>query len=113
MKKHLITLLLNFIFILTVKAQVWYPEGVYIGAEPSVVSVDNQVMTAARAGIDLNNSYWQISIYNGTSWSRLPLLTLSRNAELTDIKKFHNQIYVSGNFTFDNGKYSADRKSVV
>ena len=107
MKKHLITLLLNFILILTVKAQVWYPEGVYIGAEPSVVSVDNQVMTAARAGIDLNNSYWQISIYNGTSWSRLPLLTLSRNAELTDIKKFHNQIYVSGNFTFDNGKYSA------
>ena len=107
MKKHLITLLLNFILILSVKAQVWYPEGVYIGAEPSVVSIDNQVMTAARAAIDVNNSYWQISVYNGTSWSRLPLLTLSRNAELTDIKKFHNQIYVSGSFTFDNGKYSA------
>lgn len=107
MKKLLITLMLNLVLLLTVKAQVWYPEGVYNGAEPSVIAVDNQVMTAARAALDVNNSYWQISIYNGISWSRLPLLTLSRNAELTEIKKYHNQIYVSGNFTFESGKFSS------
>lgn len=107
MKKHLITLILNLLLIVTVKAQVWYPEGVYIGAEPSLVSVDNQVMTVGRSAIDATNSYWLVSVYNGTSWSRLPLLVLNRTAEVTDIKKFHNLIYISGSFTFDNGTYSS------
>ena len=107
MKRNLITLLLNLIVICSVKAQVWYPEGVFIGAEPTKVTVDNQVITIGRSGIDLVNSYWQVSVYNGVSWQRLPLLTLSRNAEITDIKKFRSLIYISGSFSFDNDKFSS------
>jgi hypothetical protein len=73
MKRKLITLLLNLILICSVKAQVWYPEGVYIGAEPSKVTVDNQVITIARSGFDIANSFWQVSVYNGVSWQRLPI----------------------------------------
>ena len=107
MKKHLITLLLNLILLVSLRAQVWYPEGVYIGAEPSLVAVENQVMTVGRSAIDATNSYWLVSIYNGASWIRLPLLTLNRAAELTEIRKYQGQIYISGNFTFDNGNYSS------
>lgn len=87
-------------------AQVWYPEGVFLNAEPSLITIDNQVITVGRSGVDVNNSYWTISVSDGNTWTRLPVLGLNKTAELTDIKKYQGMIYVSGNFTFDGGKYS-------
>lgn len=100
------------LFLLTVlpqwlQAQVWFPEGVYTQAPPSLITVDNQVITIARTGTDLSNSYWQVCVNDGRSWLKLPLLTLSKSAEVLDIKKYQGMVYVCGNFTFDNGSFNA------
>ncbi len=88
------------------KAQVWFPEGVYTQALPQLVAVDNQIITVARTGFDINGSYWQVCINDGRSWIKLPLLTLSKTAEILDVKKFQGMVYLCGNFTFDNGAYN-------
>lgn len=90
----------------TAKGQVWYPEGVYTFNEPTLVTADNQLITIARASVDATYSYWQVAIYDGGNWTRLPLLALNKTAELTDIKRFGKMIYVSGNFTFFNTGYN-------
>lgn len=86
------------------EAQVWYPEGVFLNGEPTMLTIDNQVITIGRSAIDATNSYWTVSISDGKTWFRLPLLTLSRQAEITDIKKYQGMIYISGNFSFDGNK---------
>ena len=91
----------------TSNAQVWYPEGVYTHNAPSLITVDNQLIAISKAGADLNNSFWQVSINEGSNWKRLPLLTLNKTAEIMDIKKYGGQIYVAGNFLFDNSAYNA------
>ncbi|MCC6817844.1 MAG: T9SS type A sorting domain-containing protein [Bacteroidia bacterium] len=104
--KYLLTLVLILTNLL-VNAQVWYPEGVFLGTEPSLMTIDNQVITIGRSHVDASNSYWVVSISDGTTWSKLPTLVLNKTAELTDIKKYQGMVYVSGNFTYDNGKYNA------
>lgn len=107
MKFNRLLLLLCFVASQESKAQVWYPEGVFLSAEPSMMTVDNQVITIGRTAVDAVNSYWTVSVYDGKVWNKLPILVLNKSAELTDIKKYQGLLYVSGNFTFDNGKYNA------
>lgn len=99
-------LVITFLFIMalgkTARGQVWYPEGVYTFNEPTLVAADNQLITIAKASVDATYSYWQVAVYDGGNWTRLPLLVLNKTAELTDIKRFGKMIYVSGNFTFFN-----------
>ncbi|HEY1044856.1 MAG TPA: hypothetical protein VGF79_00360, partial [Bacteroidia bacterium] len=81
------------------KAQVWFPEGVFPGVKPAAISVDNQIMSIGRFSVDANNSYWLVSVYDGKIWVKLPVLVLNKAAEITDIKKYKGEIYVSGSFT--------------
>jgi len=105
--KATISLVLTFVLCQLVQAQVWFPEGVFMSSPPSLITVDNQVTTISKLGTDVNNSYWQVSVNDGKLWVKLPKLTLSKTAEITDIVKYQGFIYVSGNFTFDNGAYNA------
>lgn len=105
--KHLASIFLFLILCHKTNAQVWYPEGVYTHNVPSMITVDNQLISISRAGSDLGNSYWQVSINEGSNWKKLPLLTLNKGAEILDIKKYAGQIFVAGNFTFDNAAYNA------
>lgn len=84
-------------------SQVWFPEGVYPNVKPVVMTVDNQIICAGKISVDINNSYWLVSVYDGKVWNRLPVLTLSRGAELLDIRRYKGLIYISGNFTFGAG----------
>lgn len=104
--KHLISMMLLALMFNTSKAQVWYPEGVFLNGEPTMMTIDNQVITIGRSAIDATNSYWTVSISDGKTWSKLPQLVLSRTAEITEIKKYQGMVYVAGNFTFDGGKYN-------
>lgn len=88
-------------------AQVWFPEGVYTQAAPSLIEVDNQLITVARSGIDNDFSYWQVCINDGKSWLRLPVLKLNKLAEIQDVKRYQGSIYLAGNFTYDNGNHNA------
>lgn len=105
--KHVLILILALIASRQVQAQVWYPEGVYLFQEPHLITVDNQLMTIGRSGIDANSSYWTIAVSDGKVWKKLPTLVLNKTAEVTQIKKYKNIIYVSGVFTFDGGKFSS------
>lgn len=105
--KHLAFIVFSFLLSPAIKAQVWYPEGVYTHNVPLMITVDNQLISISKAGNDLNNSFWQVSVNDGSNWKRLPLLTLNKGAEIMDIKKFGGQIYVAGNFLFDNSAYNA------
>lgn len=89
------------------KAQVWFPEGVYTHNVPFLLTVDNQLIGVSKVGSDQVNSYWQVSVNEGSNWKKLPLLTLNKGAEILDIKKFGGLIYVSGNFTVDNTSFNA------
>ena len=105
--KHLTCIVFCLVLSNSIKAQVWYPEGVYTHNVPWMISVDNQLISISRAGSDLNNSFWQVSVNEGSNWKKLPLLTLNKSAEVMDIKKYGGQIYVAGNFLFDNAAYNA------
>ncbi len=87
------------------KSQVWYPEGVFTHNTPSLIKVDHQVITISKAGFDVTGtkSFWQVSINNGKIWERLPLLVLSKTAEITDMIRCQGSIYVSGNFLYEEG----------
>mgnify|MGYP000144333761 CR=1 FL=1 len=80
-------------------AQVWYPEGVFFHSAPVIIKVDNQVMTVSKISVDAVNSSWQVCVFNGKSWEKLPVLILNRNAEITDMLRYQGMIYISGNFT--------------
>lgn len=105
--KHVLFLIVLLSCDFKLQAQVWYPEGVFLNSEPSLLTIDNQVITIGRSGVDINNSYWVVSVSDGKTWVKLPVLVLNKSAELTDIKKFQGMIYVSGNFLFDQGKYTS------
>lgn len=91
---------------LTVKAQVWYPEGVYLGKAPEKLFFENQLHVISLIERNNNRSLWQVSLFDGF-WKKLPLLELDKNAEITDFKKILGVIFISGRFTFDNGNYNA------
>lgn len=106
------TTLLIFVFVaLTTSisnAQVWYPEGIYNENQTQILESDNQqIISVSPALNDTSKSKYVVSLYNGKIWYKLPMLTLSRNAEVTDIKIYLGMVYVSGYFTFDNGTYNA------
>ena len=105
--KHLVCIVIGLALSKVSKAQVWYPEGVYTHSAPLMITVDNQLIGISKAGTDLTHSFWQVSINEGSNWKKLPLLTLNKAAEIMDIKKFGGQIYVAGNFLFDNSAYNA------
>lgn len=108
MKKiYLIALFLFLLNPIKSNAQVWYPEGVYYGPDPVAITVDNQVITIGRSYVDATNSYWIVSVSDGKTWNRLPVLVLNKAAEITDIKKFKGLYFVAGNFTFDGTKFSS------
>ncbi len=106
-KTYLIALFLFLLNPIKSEAQVWYPEGVYFGPDPVVITVDNQVITIGRSYVDATNSYWIVSINDGKTWNRLPVLVLNKTAEVTDIKKYKGLYFVAGNFTFDAAKFSS------
>jgi hypothetical protein len=83
-------------------AQVWYPEGVFLHNTPALIKVDNQVITISKTGVDATNSYWLVCQFNGKSWEKLPILTLNKTAEISDMIRYQGMLYVSGNFTFNN-----------
>lgn len=87
---------------LSVNAQVWFPEGVFPGVKPSIIAVDNQIMSVGRLSVDVNNSYWLVSVYDGKIWVKLPVLVLNKAAEISDVKKFKGELYISGSFTMGN-----------
>lgn len=104
----LIVFILQF-FATNAKAQVWFPEGEYsIPVTPVAFTIDNSlIFTIGKYTEDTSKSYWIVSKYDGRNWSTLPVLILNKTAEIITIKLYANQIYVGGNFTFDNGLYSS------
>lgn len=92
---------LSLVCLFNLQAQVWYPEGGYNQSQPTLITADNQLITVAKAGSDNINSYWQICVNEGSVWRKLPLLTLNKSAEVFDVKKYAGQIYLAGNFAFN------------
>ncbi len=104
----------SFIFVFIVllsnnaNAQVWYPEGIYNENQTIILESDNQqIISVSHSNNDTTKSKFIVSLFNGKIWYKLPELTLSRNAEITDIKIYLGMVYVSGYFNFDNGAYNA------
>lgn len=100
--KNKIALLLTFCLVQLSHSQVWFPEGVYTHVKPQIIEVDNQLISIGKLGADLNNSYWSVSIFDGKIWWKQPVLTLNRNAEISDICRYNGQIFVSGSFEIPN-----------
>lgn len=105
MRKKILLLAL-ICFNLITNAQVWYPEGVYLGKTPEKIFIDNQVHIVSLLERNNEFSFWQVSYYD-SYWKKLPVLKLDKNAEITDFKKILGVIFISGKFTFDNGSYNA------
>ncbi|MDP2174867.1 MAG: T9SS type A sorting domain-containing protein [Bacteroidota bacterium] len=105
LKSH--SLLLIFFANLSLYGQVWAPEGVYIGLPPHLIYADNQLHILSKLGEKNNSSFWQISTLEENRWIKRPILELNKNADIKDFKRFKNEFYVAGNFTFDNENYNA------
>jgi hypothetical protein len=108
MKKTTVFVLTLFLHIaITLNAQVWAPEGVYFGAAPHLIYADNQLHVLSKIGEKDQSSFWQISTYIENRWTKLPILELNKQADISDFKRFRNVFYVAGNFTFDNENFNA------
>ncbi len=97
-------LILLFCFLINqIKAQVWYPEGFYKEPKIEILESDaNHVIAVSKLFEDNLISNWVISIYNGRTWDRLPVLTLNKAAQIKDVKFYKGMFYVAGNFVFGN-----------
>lgn len=89
------------------QAQVWYPEGVYLGKNPEKIEVDSQVFILTKIGVKDNHSLWQLSVLEGKIWVNFPVLELNLSAKIKCIKRFNSEIYLAGEFTFDSENYNA------
>jgi len=96
------------IFAFQAKAQVWFPEGEYYMPQPVAFTIDNnQIFTISKYTEDTTKSYWVVGKYDGKSWSNFPALVLNKTAEINTIKLYGSQLYIGGNFTYDNGAYNS------
>jgi hypothetical protein len=101
------SLLLITLISLTVQGQVWAPEGVYLGPPPHLIYADHQLHILNKLSDKNNSSFWQISTLENNRWIKLPILELNKNADIKDFKRFKNEFYIAGNFTFDNENFNA------
>ncbi len=106
--RKIILAFIGLIFAFQAKAQVWFPEGEFYMPQPVAFTIDNNlIFTVSKYNEDTTKSYWVVGKYDGKSWSNLPALVLNKTAEINTIKLYGTQLFVGGNFTYDNGAYSA------